>query len=119
MADRRRGRWPRRSIRGWSTSGCSARSEAQASKPPTRAAATTTSSLLDLALEDANRLRGRLGRDDQFKLDEYMDAVRSVERRLEFSRQPDQRELEADADARIKSGSRRRHCRTTSASTCG
>jgi hypothetical protein len=41
-------------------------------------------SLLDAALGDAKRLRGRLGRDDQFKIDEYLDAVRSVERRIEF-----------------------------------
>ena len=47
--------------------------------------------LLDLVLEDANRLRGRLGRDDQFKLDEYLDAVREVERRLEFFSKPDPR----------------------------
>jgi hypothetical protein len=48
-------------------------------------------SLLDFALEDARSLRGRLGRDDQHKLDEYMDAVRSVEKRLAFHKQPDQR----------------------------
>jgi len=48
-------------------------------------------SLLDMALEDARRLRGRLGRDDQHKLDEYMDAVRSVEQRLAFHAQPDRR----------------------------
>lgn len=47
--------------------------------------------LLDLVLEDAHRLRGRLGRDDQYKLDEYLDAVRDVERRLEFFAQPDPR----------------------------
>jgi hypothetical protein len=41
-------------------------------------------SLLDAALGDAKRLRTRLGRDDQFKIDEYLDAVRSVERRIEF-----------------------------------
>ncbi len=43
-------------------------------------------SLLDLALEDANDLRQRLGRGDQHKLDEYLDSVRNVERRLGFSR---------------------------------
>jgi hypothetical protein len=48
-------------------------------------------SLLDLALEDAKNLRKRLGRDDQHKLDEYMDAVRSVEQRLAFHAQPDPR----------------------------
>ena len=48
--------------------------------------------LLDLVLDDAKRLRGRLGRDDQFKLDEYLDSVRDVEKRLEFFSKPDPRE---------------------------
>jgi hypothetical protein len=48
-------------------------------------------SLLDLTLEDARQLRGRLGRDDLFKLDEYLDAIRGVERRLEFASKPDPR----------------------------
>jgi hypothetical protein len=48
-------------------------------------------SLLDFALDDARRLRGRLGRDDQFKLDEYMDSIRNVEQRLAFHAQPDAR----------------------------
>jgi hypothetical protein len=48
--------------------------------------------LLDFVLEDAHRLRKRLGRDDQFKFDEYLDSVRAVERRIEFHqhRGPDQ-----------------------------
>lgn len=41
--------------------------------------------LLDYVLEDAKRIRQQLGRDDQFKMDEYLDSVRSVERRIEFS----------------------------------
>jgi hypothetical protein len=48
-------------------------------------------SLLDLTLEDARTLRGHLGRDDLFKLDEYLDAIRAVERRLEFASRPDRR----------------------------
>ncbi|MFM7056250.1 MAG: DUF1552 domain-containing protein, partial [Planctomycetota bacterium] len=44
--------------------------------------------LLDFVLDDATQLRGRLGRDDQFKLDEYLDAVRAVERRIEFASKP-------------------------------
>ncbi len=47
--------------------------------------------LLDLVLDDANRLRNRLGRDDQYKLDEYLDAVRQVEKRIEFFSKPDTR----------------------------
>ena len=49
-------------------------------------------SLIDLALEDAKGLRRRLGRDDQVKLDEYLESVRAVEKRIEFSLQPDPRE---------------------------
>jgi hypothetical protein len=47
--------------------------------------------LLDLVYDDAKRLRGRLGRDDQFKLDEYLDSVRDVERRLDYFSNPDPR----------------------------
>jgi hypothetical protein len=47
--------------------------------------------LLDLVLDDAHSLRRKLGRDDQYKLDEYLDSVRDVERRLEFFSKPDDR----------------------------
>ncbi|MEW6155810.1 MAG: DUF1552 domain-containing protein, partial [Verrucomicrobiota bacterium] len=47
--------------------------------------------LLDLVFDDAKRLRSQLGRDDQYKLDEYLDSVRDVERRLEFFSKPDPR----------------------------
>jgi hypothetical protein len=50
------------------------------------------SNLLDFVLEDARSLRGRLGRDDQFKMDEYLDSVRGVEQRIEFATKHDQRE---------------------------
>jgi hypothetical protein len=40
--------------------------------------------LLDLALDDAKNLRKKLGRDDQFKVDEYLDSVRAVEKQIEF-----------------------------------
>lgn len=55
--------------------------------------------LLDLVYDDAKRLRGRLGRDDQFKLDEYLDSVREVERRLEFFASPDPRAWRPSAEA--------------------
>jgi hypothetical protein len=48
--------------------------------------------LLDLVLDDANSLRRKLGRDDQYKLDEYLESVRDVERRLEFFSKPDPRD---------------------------
>jgi hypothetical protein len=49
-------------------------------------------SLLDLTLEDARGLRRQLGRDDQFKLDEYLDSIRAVERQIEFAARPDPRD---------------------------
>jgi hypothetical protein len=70
-------------------------------------------SLLDLTLEDARNLRGRLGRDDLFKLDEYLDAIRAVERRLEFASKPDPRpwkpKVAADAIAPPAPGIPREH----------
>lgn len=39
-------------------------------------------SMLDLVLTGAKDLRSKLGRGDQQKLDEYLDSVRSVERRI-------------------------------------
>jgi hypothetical protein len=44
-----------------------------------------TRSLLDMALEDASDLRLRVGRDDQLKLDEYLESIRAVERRIELA----------------------------------
>ncbi len=40
-------------------------------------------SILDSALDDANRLRAGLGRTDQRKLDEYLTSVRELELRIE------------------------------------
>ncbi len=42
-------------------------------------------SVLDLVLEEARRLRNGLGAGDQQKLDEYLTAVRDVEKRIEFA----------------------------------
>ena len=42
------------------------------------------SSVLDAVLEDANRLSGRVNREDRDKLDEYFASVRDVEKRLEL-----------------------------------
>ena len=76
-------RWPARSTRVWSTTACSART-----RPAARAAGDDDAALLDLPLEDARGLRGKLGRDDQFKLDEYLDVVRAVEKQIEFAAKP-------------------------------
>jgi hypothetical protein len=48
--------------------------------------------LLDYVLEDAKSLRMRLGRDDQFKMDEFLDSVRSVEQRIEHAVRHPERE---------------------------
>jgi hypothetical protein len=44
-------------------------------------------SVLDAVLEDAKNLRRRVGLTDQRKIDEYLEAVRAIERRLEFAEQ--------------------------------
>lgn len=54
--------------------------------------------LLDYVLEDAKRLRPTLGRDDQFKMDEYLDSVRAIEKRIEFSMSKDPRQWTPDVD---------------------
>ena len=46
------------------------------------AASPRRTSVLDAVLEDARRLRGRISRDDRFKVDEYLDAIRGVERQM-------------------------------------
>ncbi len=40
-------------------------------------------SVLDLVLQDAQSLKNRVGRNDQQKLDEYLESLRSIERRIE------------------------------------
>jgi len=40
---------------------------------------------LDAVLEDANSLRQRISLDDHRKLDEYLESVRAIERRLKFA----------------------------------
>lgn len=41
-------------------------------------------SVVDLVMEDARRLKARVGKADQAKLNEYLDSVRAVEKRIEF-----------------------------------
>lgn len=40
-------------------------------------------SVLDLVLGEANSLRGKVGKEDQQRLDEYLESVRSIERRID------------------------------------
>ena len=42
-------------------------------------------SVLDLVLADAKRLKRRGSQQDQKKIDEYLDSIRSIERRIEFT----------------------------------
>jgi hypothetical protein len=48
-------------------------------------------SVLDLVLEDAHRLHMRVSRDDKHKVDEYLDSIRALERRIEFANQQSER----------------------------
>jgi hypothetical protein len=43
----------------------------------------TQRSLLDFVMDDARALQGRLGRNDQQKLDEYLTGVREIEQRIQ------------------------------------
>ena len=52
-------------------------------------------SVLDLVLADARSLLRKVGRDDRRKVDEYLESVRSVEKRLEFA-DTQARRLQAD-----------------------
>ena len=47
--------------------------------------------LLDFVLDDSRRLRRKVGRDDVAKIDEYLESVRAVERRIEWASKPDPR----------------------------
>ncbi|HEX8912248.1 MAG TPA: DUF1552 domain-containing protein [Humisphaera sp.] len=60
-------------------------------KPTSGTPAGDRQSLLDLTLEDAADVRKKLGRDDQFKLDEYLESVRAVEKRVAFFAKTDPR----------------------------
>lgn len=47
--------------------------------------AATKQSILDFVLEDASSLRKQLGGRDQLKLDEYLESVRDIEKRLQVT----------------------------------
>ncbi len=56
-----------------------------------RATSGDDSSVLDIVRDQAQSLRRNGSRDDQARLDEYFESVRSVERRLETARRPQER----------------------------
>ena len=63
-------------------------------KPSERAARLAENrSILDLVSEDLKRLMRSVGETDRFKLDQYADAVRSVERRIQVTEEQSSREL--------------------------
>jgi hypothetical protein len=53
-------------------------------------------SVVDLVMDDAKRLQARVGKADRQKLDEYLEAVRAVERRIEFDAQRKSAEYTTD-----------------------
>jgi hypothetical protein len=65
------------------------------------AAADDDHSLLDMALQDAQDLRRKLGRDDQVKVDEYLESVRSVEKQIEFASKPDARQWHPESPGKL------------------
>ena len=53
-------------------------------------------SVIDLVLADAKRLQQKLGRQDQEKLAEYLDSVRSVEQRIDFDAKRQRETVKSD-----------------------
>src|SRR3954451_11196743 len=62
----------------------------------TRQVGGTDRSVVDLVSEDAQRLKSKVGKADQAKVDEYFDAVRAVERRIEFDAKRKGEEYDTD-----------------------
>ena len=106
----RRCRW--RTARAPSSSVCSATRGATDAK--TRLALRQEDrSILDAVTDDVKRLRGKLGGADRGKIDQYLEAVRDVERRIAAG--GERRAIsDAAADGRARSASRRSSPITTS-----
>ncbi|HTM21113.1 MAG TPA: DUF1552 domain-containing protein, partial [Kofleriaceae bacterium] len=63
--------------------GGSTAAKSNATKPDAKGAAASDDQLvIDLVLEDAKALRGRVSRSDQRRLDEYLDSVHALENRI-------------------------------------
>ena len=67
-------------------------------------------SILDFVLEDTQRLKGDLGKTDRRKLDEYLDAVREIERRIELAEHDSTAVHANHRKARRRPGRVRRPC---------
>lgn len=63
-------------------------------------AATRDRSVLDLVAADARRLHQKLGSGDRAKLEEYLESVRAVERRIEWDARRQSETAMSDPDAR-------------------
>ncbi len=63
-------------------------------------AATRDRSVLDLVAGDAKRLQQKLGSNDRAKLDEYLESVRAVERRIEWDAKRQREHADEDPAAR-------------------
>ena len=61
----------------------------------------TDQNVLDLVLKDARSLRGKVSRSDRRKIDEYLESLRSVERRLAFA----EKQSKQAADERVATDS--------------
>ncbi|EEF61781.1 DUF1552 domain-containing protein [Pedosphaera parvula] len=57
---------------------------------------TADKSVVDLVMEDARRLKSKVGQADQAKINEYLDSVRAVEKRIEFDAKRTREEYRAD-----------------------
>ena len=62
---------------------------------PAGESAKRDAALLDAVLDDANQLKGRLGKADQMRIDEYLGIVRSLEQRLEAANLPGRAQWQA------------------------
>ena len=58
------------------------------------AIASQTNSLLDMILDRTNKLKGELGASDRILLDNYLESVREIERRIELAGQTDLSQLD-------------------------
>ncbi len=61
-------------------------------------------SVLDFVLDDAKSLSGRLGRNDQYKLEEYLNSIREIEQRIERLEKPGNRTRELVEGQEIPAG---------------
>ena len=71
-------------------------------------------SVIDLVLEDARRLKRRVSNHDQKKIDEYLESVRGIERRIDFAQRQQSRAAETpglkNAIVRPEPGIPEDHC---------